>query len=599
MKLPRNKTALAALTAFAAFAALPAVGQDAEAPPESLLPPGFGDPVAPQPPPPLTPTPPSGAQPIPPPRAAPSPFLPEEEDETDEESEDEDEVYAGPLISNVPIQPITSTGPLAYGRGGLAPDAFGASDGVMLTRLMRRLDAPLPSRWASILLRRALLSDAATPRGVTAPDWIAERAWLLLRMGEADSARLLIQQVDPRLYTPKLYDVAMQTALALGDPGALCPIHESASRIHRATGWILARAMCASLSGEPGTASAAIDQARRTRLAGRTTVDLLLAEKVVGAGENSRRNVTIEWDGVEQLTSWRYGLASATAVEIPPALFATVGPHVRAWQARAPFLADGERIAAAKRAAALGVFSSGALVDLYSGLLERTDPADQAGTPMVRLREAYSGRDFAARLEALKALWDDGEEQDDFANLILTARAAARVPVEEGYLGSSRQLLSSMLTAGLDTRAAEWSALVNDGDDQDSWAMLALASPRPLVTVSGGRASDYADATTPHKGGLLIAGLAGLGRIELGEAVALASDLEFDMLAETRWTRLLDRAVEARQPGTVALLAAVGMQTLDWDYVPPAHLYRIVSALRGVGLEGEARMIAAEAIART
>jgi hypothetical protein len=52
------------------------------------------------------------------------------------------------------------------------------------------------------------------------------------------------------------------------------------------------------------------------------------------------------------------------------------------------------------------------------------------------------------------------------------------------------------------------------------------------------------------------------------------------------------------QPGTVTLLAAVGMQAATWRGVPPAALYRIIAALRAVGLEGEARMIAAEAIAR-
>jgi hypothetical protein len=49
----------------------------------------------------------------------------------------------------------------------------------------------------------------------------------------------------------------------------------------------------------------------------------------------------------------------------------------------------------------------------------------------------------------------------------------------------------------------------------------------------------------------------------------------------------------------VALLAAVGMQVTDWNRMPPAYLYHIVSALHRVGLDPEARMIAAEAIARS
>jgi hypothetical protein len=41
------------------------------------------------------------------------------------------------------------------------------------------------------------------------------------------------------------------------------------------------------------------------------------------------------------------------------------------------------------------------------------------------------------------------------------------------------------------------------------------------------------------------------------------------------------------------------MQSRAWRGVPPAALYHICAALRAVGLVGEARMIAAEAIARS
>jgi hypothetical protein len=40
------------------------------------------------------------------------------------------------------------------------------------------------------------------------------------------------------------------------------------------------------------------------------------------------------------------------------------------------------------------------------------------------------------------------------------------------------------------------------------------------------------------------------------------------------------------------------MQADDWSGVPPEHLYRIMRALRQVGMEFEARMIAAEALTR-
>src|SRR3546814_17645879 len=94
----------------------------------------------------------------------------------------------------------------------------------------------------------------------------------------------------------------------------------------------------------------------------------LLAEKVVGAGFNSRRSVNIEWTGVDTLTAWRFGMATATAVEIPENLWEGVDRHVRAWQARAVLLPLASRLAATNLTARLRVFSHVALEDIYSRL---------------------------------------------------------------------------------------------------------------------------------------------------------------------------------------------------------------------------------------
>jgi hypothetical protein len=590
----------AALAGIGLAAAIPAIGQEA---PESLLPPGFGDPVPATPPPatgprPTTPTPSPTSTPTV--QTLPGQPLVSGAEGTEAEGEGEEELLQ-PSLPPEPIRPLENVGPLLDIDGGMGNGAFGGTDGQLLSRLMRRLDAPLPSRWASMLLRRTLLSSVPTPHGVSAPDWIAERAWLLLRMGEADSARLLVQVPDASQYSPKLFEVAMQTSLALADPAGLCPLVEPASSVSRETGWILARAMCAALAGEPGTATAAIEQTRRTRLAGRNTIDLLLAEKVVGAGINGRRSITIEWDGVDQLTAWRYGLASATAVDIPATLFRTVGPQVMGWRARAPMLADPERIAVGRRAAVLGVLSSAALVDLYGGVLDRTDPSEQSGTPPLKLRDAYAAADQADRLSAMRGLWEEGESRNDhYAGLILTARAAARVAPSADYLTDSPQLLRAMFTAGLDRRAARWAGVVESGGEDESWALLALGLPGTRgLTVNASRASSYAGSVDELKGQFLVAGLAGLGRLELAEAKGLAIDLEFELDRASRWSQLLDRAAASGQKGTTVLLAAIGMQTNDWRYVPPAHLYHIISALRRVGLEPEARMIAVEALSRS
>src|SRR3546814_2943066 len=145
----------------------------------------------------------------------------------------------------------------------MAPNAFGVQSGRFLATLMKETQAPITARWASILLRRALLSATDTPRDIDGADWVAERAWLLLRMGEADSARLLVQSVDSDRFTPRLYAIAMQTYLATADPAGLCPLSAGALRFSKEPGWDMTRAICPALSGDQGSASGALNQAQR------------------------------------------------------------------------------------------------------------------------------------------------------------------------------------------------------------------------------------------------------------------------------------------------------------------------------------------------
>ena len=466
----------------------------------------------------------------------------------------------------------------------------------MLAGLMRRLDAPLPSRWTSILLRRALLSRLAAPAGVQPVDWVAERAALLLRMGEADAARMLVQAVDVENYTPRMVEVAAQTALATADPAALCPLVAPARGWSNDPVWTLADGMCAALEGEAARASALIDDARNR--AG-TGIDLLLAEKVVGAGAQTRRGVEIEWRGVNEIDPWRFGLASATGVEIPAALMSRAGPRIQAWLARAPMVPLEQRLAAASTAASLGVFSSHALVEIHSLMLDQTDPAEAAGTVGARLRSAWIDREPAQRLAALRSLWtESAAPHERHARLILTAGAAARIPPSDAFSDDAANLIAAMLTAGMDRQAARWAPFVEQSGAADrAWAMLAVATPRPMVSIDAGRLESYAgsdDSPGRRRSQLLVAALAGLGRINADQAVGAG----FRLGGDDRWTRAIDQAARERAPGAVALLAGVGMQTANWTGVPPPYLFRIVRALRAVGMEYEARMIAAEALAR-
>ncbi len=594
------KLSLAALVAAGGLAALaPAIGQDR---PESILPPGFGEasPAAPAPSNAPTPAPaPRTGDPIPPTATIQPLPLPAPTDAAPETPAPAATVDPAVLAQyEMPAsarRSLDSIGPLGAGQGGIDADAFGTADGHYVERLMRHLTAPLPSRWMSILLRRALVSRVDTPRGVNGADFAAERGWLLLRMGESVAARAVVQGVDTDNYTPKLYQVAMNAALATGDPGGLCPLVEGAMRTVPARGWTMAQAMCAGLSGYPAQAGPLLTAARRRSVA--SGIDLLLAQKVIGAGAQGRQAVTIEWDGVDALTSWRFGLAMATAVPVPDALYATAGPQMTYWRALSPSMTLGDRLGAAEAAAAQGVLSSAALVDLYGAAVD-DDSVQSAATATARdLQTAYADRDPEARMAALRQIWGDAGTRPPYARLVLTARAAARMPAAKDKAENDR-LVASMLTAGLDRSAARRRAGVETGSD--AWAMILLADPDAYGRVSYGDLASYSggEGDSALKQRMLFAGLAGLGRLSPGDVERAAKSLDVRVGAENSWTRALDSAARAGQVGTVVLLAAVGIQTSAWKGVPPEALYRIVGALRAVGLDGEARLIAAEAIAR-
>jgi hypothetical protein len=593
MKPLRARLLLLAGGAALAFA-IPAAGQR-ETAPESLLPPGFGEPPPPAPKEPAPDNAASPATPAPPPPARSVPVAPGAVRVEDSALEDLQALAEQNLPPPIEIpeasrRPTNPVGPLRADNRGLGLDAFGRADGRFLSGLMGRLNAPLPSRWMSILLRRALLSEAAAPREVNDVDWIAERAWLLLRMGEADGARMLVQAVAVDRFTPRMFTVAVQVALATADPAALCPLVGPGRKISDQPAWPLADAMCASLEGDAARASQLIEQARRRSGGG---IDTLLAEKVIGAGTNTRRAVTIEWEGVGELNSWRFGLASATGLEIPAELMNRAGPAVWAWQARAPMVPLEQRVAAAERAAALGVFSNASLVEIHSLIADRTDPSEIEGSIGDRLRKAYVAGSIDDRLDAMRNLWGEGDGR--YGRLVLTAAAAARIPPSGNYGNRADELLGSMMTAGYDGFAARWGGVAEglDGEDGErAWSILAVGAPRAVVDLSAGRVETFTEAAGGHRGRMLVAALAGLGRIPDPAAYGV------NPAPRSRWANLIAAAARSDQPGTVALLAGVGMQTPAWRGVPPEHLFHIVKALKDVGLEYEARMIAAEAMTR-
>jgi hypothetical protein len=425
-------------------------------------------------------------------------------------------------------------------------------------------------------------------------EFAALRAGLLNRMGEATVARALVQDVDSANYNPALAAAALDAYVASADVVGICPVARLKGDLLETPDWTIVRGICAAFDGEARLAERELERARYYGEVPR--IDALLAQRFAGAAGDGRRAVNVEWNDVDELTPMRHSLARALSADIPAGLLADLGPRLRRSEALMPAVPLGDRATAADLAARDGILSSRAMVDLYGQIWADGEVADEARDRAETLRNAYVAADPAERVEAIRALWGSDA---DYGRQVLTAYAAARLPVDTDLVEDPAPFIASMLTAGLDRNAMLWGAAVEEGSA--AWALLALAQPNRAGAVSSGAVDQFIDddvSAEKRKSRFLVAGLAGLGRLDLDDAQSAASDLGVSLASDSRWARAIDRAGEYRNPALVALLAGLGMQGDGWDKMTARHLFHIVRALDRAGLSAEARMIAVEAVAR-
>ena len=290
-------------------------------------------------------------------------------------------------------------------------------------------------------------------------------------------------------------------------------------------------------------------------------------------------------------------VATALGVDVPEKLRKGAGAYYDRVSAVSPELGLAQRAAAADLAGKEGILSSAAMVDLYGQIYADGDITGDVRNRAHDLREAYVSETPAGRISAIKSLW--GSNASDYGRAVLTAYAAARIPVSSDLEGDAPGLIASMLTAGLDANAMRWATVVPEGSQ--GWALLALAQPRRTNALGSGGLDTYIGSDSSgsqRRSKFLLAGLYGLGRIDARTAAAAATRLNVDFNRVSPWSRTIANAADVKNPTLVALLAGLGMQGDGWDKMTARQLYFIVHSLDQVGLSSEARMIAAEAVAR-
>jgi hypothetical protein len=606
----------------------------AQGKPESLLPPGFDDPApaptptprpAPAPAPATGPAPaagPAGALPAPVPGVAVDPAtlpplpsisredlarLPSIEELENMSTEELDRLLGLKPKSDIPAgaqRALTRVGVLAVEEGGLPPMALANQSDKLVRAVLAGTRGPLVSRWGHIMLRRALASRLAAPLGMDPVEFAALRVGVLNGMGEYALTRAVVQDIDSAKWSPALTQEALNAYLASGDITGACPAVRLQGSVREDGEWQMWQAICNAYAGETALAASQLDRALGKGVAPR--IDVLLARRFAGAAGRGQRAVQIEWKGVEELNPWRFGLATALGEPVPqPLLDGALGAKGGGYYARSgallPMLPATQRAAFAGRAAREGILSADAMVDLYSEVYADPGASGDPQAHAAALREAYLATEPSARIAAMQRLWAAGDKLgggDGYGARVMTAYAAARIPAVEAHADAAGDLIAAMLAAGLDANAARWANVVPEGSL--GWALIALSSPNAGAASQGAVQSFVGDDDSEgsRKSAFLVAGLAGIGRLSADDASSLGGDVGVDLARQTRWTRAIARAAEVGNPVLVSLLAGLGMQGASWEQMTPLHLYHITAALTRVGMQAEARMIAAEAVAR-
>ena len=488
-------------------------------------------------------------------------------------------------------------GVLSPTEGGFASGALANQPSRLVQAALNGNEGQIISRWGHILLRRTLASRLTPPSDIGPIQFAAQRANLLNRMGEHATARALVQDVDTANYNVPLVNAALGAYLGTGDIVGVCPAVRLKRDLREDNSWNIIKQVCAAFDGQERDAMRQLD-----RLVNRDDIpdiDVLLAQRYGGAAGDGRRAVNIEWDNVEELTPWRHSFAMALGINPPAGLLEDAGTKFHLREAVSPAVPIERKLAATDTALRTGVLSSSAAVDLYSYVYAMDEPVDGYVDTSRLLRAAYVAGNPSQRLEAMRAIWASGDKDDKYGSLVLTAYAAARFPVDAEYTDDAPTLIASMLTAGLDRNAMRWAAVVPEGSE--AWGLLALAQPNRTQAVSNGAVSDFIgsdDSENSRKSKFLVAGLAGLDRLSGEDLAEFSEELALDLNRASSWSNKIDSAARVRNPVLVSLLAGLGMQGSGWDKMTPRHLYKIVRALNAAGLTAEARMIAAEAVAR-
>jgi len=518
-------------------------------------------------------------------------------------------------IEVAPLAPIDPdwAGPLTPDQGGFPLALWQATPRALVVAVVPRL-AVTDSPQLQALTRRLLLSNATAPgprpaagQAADQPDLVDMRLERLIAAGQIEAANDVLALTPNRNGGEGLERRRVELAFLANDAKAACALVTDDVRRFQNPLWSRALITCQALNGDHAGAALGLDLLREQKAPKDDSFDALV--QIVGGRK-------IKLERLPDPSPLHLALLTASKQPLPSDALAGASPAVlRAW-AGAEGAPLPQRLAAAERAAVLGAFPLDQLRALYEKV--ETTPEERANA-LSRAASEKGPRAHAllyvaaraqplgqARAEMLQAMLAQGRKDGDF---VFVARIIEPLVLELRPSGDlawfSGDATRVLLLSGRAAEARGWLAVAEPADARSLFPLtrLAFGRDRPWDEKQLDEALDAlskADGDAgPRQAALALALLSAfdepVGATQWAPLFARLPLASLDLPGAPIWFDL-PRAAAGHRIGETVLLALVTAGEGNKLTAQPTRLARAVEGLRGVGLDGEARSLAVEAM---
>lgn len=517
-------------------------------------------------------------------------------------------------------------GLIAEGQGGFAQTLWQGAQWSLVRGLMPRIPAGSRSPVLRDLARRLLISRASVPVGKPLNEsFVALRVDRLLASGDVGNALALLKIAPDERRDEALSRTRIEALFFNNNNSGACKAIRNAIDDYAGLYWSQAQAFCLALSGAHARASLIADLLRERES---EIEPLFFAAIEALTGSKGGESPALKSPSALHLAMMR-----AAGFRFSAEIVQTGKASVLRAIALAPNAELDTRLIAAEKAHRIGALSGDEIIRLYLGIPfskeELNGPisaAEESWTPRTRallLRVAASQTVALAKAEVLRRAWELGRERDGYAEI-----AGASVPIVEAIepaaelIWFARDAARVLFGASRIQKGMGWYVIAAADAERIDEARVAEAALWPLAVLAdwqeaGSEAGQEAVLFTParvrqwldarrqadpqtarRQAIAFFTLLDALGKTlppEIWQAVLDGPFVTSSPNLSAIWSHLLAGASTDGRLGEAVMLSVVGAGEAADGKPTVADAARMVSALRRLGLEAEARRLAVEA----